>query len=48
MIRCIVFHTVEDIFSLSRVGKKAMFKANALRTELVKKQKIDEKTNAVT
>jgi len=42
------FHTFKDVFLLGRAGKKAKAKANALRTELVKKQKVDEKTNAET
>jgi hypothetical protein len=40
------FHTFKDIFLLGRAGKKWKGKANALRTELVKKQKADEETNA--
>jgi len=40
------FHTFKDVFLLGRAGKKVKAKANALRTELVKKQKVDEKTNA--
>jgi hypothetical protein len=31
------FHTFQDVFLLGRAGKKAKAKANALRTELVKK-----------
>jgi len=42
------FHTFKDLFLLGRVGKKAKAKANALRTELVKKRKVDEETNADT
>jgi len=42
------FHTYKDVFLLGRAGKKAKAKANALRTELVKKQKVDEDTNAET
>jgi len=42
------FHTFKDVFSLGRAGKKAQAKANALRTELMKKRKVDEKTNAET
>ena len=42
------FHTLKDIFLLGRAGKKAKAKANALRTELVKKRKVDEETNAET
>jgi len=40
------FHTFKDVFLLGRAGKKAKAKANALRTELVKKRKVDEETNA--
>jgi hypothetical protein len=36
------FHTFRDVFLLGRAGKKAMANANALRTELVKKRKVDE------
>jgi len=39
-------HTFKDLFLLGRVGKKAKANANALRTELVKKQKVDKETNA--
>jgi hypothetical protein len=42
------FHTFEDVFLLGRAGQKAKAKANALRTELVKKRKVDEKRNAET
>jgi hypothetical protein len=42
------FHTVKDVFLLRRAGKKAKAKANALRTELVKKRKVDEESNAET
>jgi hypothetical protein len=42
------FHTFKDVFLLGRAGKKAKAKANALRTELVKKRKVDEETNAET
>jgi hypothetical protein len=42
------FHTFKDIFLLARAGKKAKAKANALRTDLVKKRKVDEETNAET
>jgi hypothetical protein len=41
-------HTFNDVFLLCQAGKKVNAKANALRTELVKKQKVDEKTNAET
>jgi len=40
--------TFKDVFLLGRAGKKAKVKANALRTELVKKRKVDEETNAET
>ena len=40
--------TFKDVFLLGGAGKKAKAKANALRTELVKKQKVDEETNAET
>jgi len=42
------FHTFKDIFFLKRAGKEANAKANALRTELVKKRKVNEGTNAET
>jgi len=42
------FHTFKDVFLLGRAGKKAKAKANALRTELVKKGKVDKATNAET
>jgi hypothetical protein len=42
------FHTFKDVFLLRRAGKKAKAKATALRTELVKKRKVDEETNAET
>jgi len=42
------FHTFEEVFLLGRAGKQAKTKANALRTELVKKRKVDEETNAET
>jgi len=41
-------HTFKDVFLLGRAGKKAKDKANALRTELMKKRKVDEETNAET
>jgi hypothetical protein len=37
-----LFHTFKDVFLLGRAGKKAKAKANDLRTELVKKRKVDE------
>ena len=42
------FHTFKDIFSLGCAGKKVKTKANALRTELMKKRKVDDETNAET
>jgi hypothetical protein len=42
------FDTFKEVFLLGRPGKKPKAKANALRTELVKKRKVDEKTNAET
>ena len=42
------FHTFKDAFSLGRAGKAAKAKANALGTDLVKKRKVDEETNAET
>jgi len=42
------FHTFKDVFLLGQAGQKAKAKANALRTELVKKRNVDEETNAET
>jgi len=42
------FHTVKDVFLLGQASKWAKAKASALRTELVKKRKVDEETNAET
>ena len=42
------FHTFKDVFALGRASKRAKAKANALRTELVKKRKVDEEPNAET
>jgi len=42
------FHTFKDVFLLKQAGKKAKAKANALRTELVKKRKVDGETKAET
>jgi len=42
------FHTFKDVFLLGRASKKANTKANALRTELLKKRTVDEETNAET
>jgi hypothetical protein len=43
-LRC--FHSFKDVFLFGRAGKKAKAKANAMRTELVKKRKVDEETDA--
>jgi len=42
------FHTFKDVSLLRRAGKMVKYKASALRTELVQKQKVDEETNADT
>jgi hypothetical protein len=42
------FHTFKDVFLLGRAGKKTKAKANTLRTELVKKRKVDDEINADT
>jgi len=42
------FHTFKDVFLLGRARKKAKAKANDLKTELVKKRKVDKETNAET
>jgi len=42
------FHTIKDVFLLGRAGKKAKAKPNSLRTELVKKRKVNNETNAET
>jgi len=42
------FHPIKDVFLLGRAGKKEKAQADALRTELVKKRKVDEETNAET
>jgi len=42
------FHTFKDVFLLGRAGKWEKAKANALRTELMKKRKVDQDTNAET
>jgi len=42
------FHTFKDAFLLGRAGKEEKAKPNALRTELVRKGKVDEETNAET
>jgi len=41
-------HTFKDVFLVGRAHKGAKAKANALRTELVKKRTVDEETNAET
>jgi len=42
------FDTFKDVFLLGRASKKAKDKANTLRMQLLKKQKVDEETNAET
>jgi len=42
------FHTFKDVFLLRQAGKKAKAKANTLRTQLQKKRKVYEETNAET
>jgi len=42
------FHIFKDVFLLVWAGKMAKANANALRMELVKKRKVDEKSNAET
>ena len=42
------FHIFKDVFLIGPAGKKAKAKANALRTEIVEKRKVDEETNAET
>jgi len=42
------FHSCKDVFLPGRAGKKTKANANVLRTELVKKRKVDEETNAET
>jgi hypothetical protein len=37
---------LKDVFILRQEGKKAKAKANALKMELVKKRKLDDKTNS--
>jgi len=41
-------HTFRDVFLLGRAGEQAKAKVNALRTDLVKKRKVDEETTAET
>jgi len=42
------FHPFKDIFLFGRAGKKANANANALRTELMKKRKVDDYSNCAT
>jgi uncharacterized protein YjiS (DUF1127 family) len=42
------FHTFKDVVLFGRARTQANGRANALRTELVKKRKVDEETNAET
>jgi hypothetical protein len=42
------FHTFKDVYLLGRASKKVKARANAVRTELVKKRKVGEETNAET
>jgi hypothetical protein len=42
------FNTLKDVFLLGQAGNKLMAKVNALRTDLVKKGKVDEETNGET
>jgi hypothetical protein len=42
------FHTFKDVFLLGRASKKAKAKANVLKTELVKKQKVNDERHAET
>jgi hypothetical protein len=42
------FHTIKAVFLRGRAGRQVKAKANALGTELVKKQKVDEETHAAT
>jgi len=42
------FHIFKDVFLLGRAGNKVKAKAIALRTELVKKRKVDEEIDAKT
>jgi hypothetical protein len=43
-----LFHTFKDVFLLGQAGKKAKAKPNPLKTELIKKRKVDKDTNAET
>jgi len=42
------FHTYKNVILLGRAGQEAKPKPNAMRTELVKKWKVDEEINAQT
>jgi len=42
------FHTIKDGFLLGQAGNKAKPKANVLISQLMKKRKVDEETNAET
>jgi len=42
------FHAFKDVFLLGRARKQAKPKTNALRTELMKKRKVNKETNAAT
>jgi len=42
------FDTFNEVFLLKRAGKNAKAKANALRTELMNKWKVDKESNAET
>jgi len=42
------YRTFKDFFLLGQASKKEKAKANTLKTELVKKRKVDEETNAET
>jgi hypothetical protein len=42
------FNTFKDVFLPGRAGAMAKAKANALRTDLLKKRKVDKYTNAET
>jgi hypothetical protein len=43
-----LFHTLKDVFLLGRDGTNVMATANALRTYLVKKRKVDKERNTET
>ena len=45
-LRC--FHTFKDLFLLWQAREEVKAKGNALRTELVKKRKVEEDTNGET